>query len=217
VSVTCHGIEPSLRSGPSWAEFLAAQVKGLIACDFFSVETGLLRRLYVLFLVHHDTRLVRIAGVTVNPAADWVTGGRVLGTHKCARLLTGFARLPFSLPGIESLVLDSVAPQSMDSFRGERGVPQRDEPGDVIRRADGDLIPGQELVAGAAAGDVVEKILDPLDRDPDRRGIARDNVIDREVEPVFVGGKEVPVAIRAASPQPLDDGDGVAAAAGAVS
>ena len=88
----------------------------------------------------------------------------------------------------------------MNSFRCERGVPQRDEPRDVIRRADGDLIPGQELVAGAAAGDVVEKILDPLDRDPDRRGIARDNVIDREVEPVFVGGKEVPVAIRAASP-----------------
>ena len=110
-------------------------------------RTVVLRWLCVLFFIHHDTRLVRIAGVTANPAADWVTGGWVLGTHKFTRLLTGFARLPSSLPGIESLALDSVAPQNMDSSRGERGVPQRDEPGDVIRRADGDLIPGQELVA----------------------------------------------------------------------
>ena len=52
-----HGIEPSpRRSGPTWAEFLAAQAKGLIACDFFSVDTVLLRRLYVLFFIHHDTR-----------------------------------------------------------------------------------------------------------------------------------------------------------------
>ena len=33
----------------------------------------LLRRLYVLFFIHHDTRLVRIAGVTANPVTDWVT------------------------------------------------------------------------------------------------------------------------------------------------
>jgi transposase InsO family protein len=69
-----HDIEPSpRRSGPTWAEFLAAQAKGLIACDFFSVDTLLLRRLYVLFFIHHDSRTVRIAGVTAKPAADWVT------------------------------------------------------------------------------------------------------------------------------------------------
>ena len=69
-----HGIEPSpRRSGPSRAEFLAAQVKGLIACDFFSVDTVLFRRLYVLFFIDHDTRRVRIAGVTAKPATDWVT------------------------------------------------------------------------------------------------------------------------------------------------
>ncbi|MHB1510445.1 MAG: integrase core domain-containing protein [Acidimicrobiales bacterium] len=33
----------------------------------------LLRRLYVLVFIHHDTRLVRIAGVTATPSADWVT------------------------------------------------------------------------------------------------------------------------------------------------
>ncbi len=69
-----RGIEPSpRRSGPTWAEFLSAQAKGLMACDFFHVDAVLLRRLYVLVFIHHDTRLVRIAGVTATPSADWVT------------------------------------------------------------------------------------------------------------------------------------------------
>ncbi|MHB1519603.1 MAG: hypothetical protein ACYCYQ_15205, partial [Acidimicrobiales bacterium] len=69
-----HGVEPSpRRSGPTWAEFLATQAKGLMACDFFHVDTVLLRRLYVLVFIQHDSRLVRIAGVTAKPVADWVT------------------------------------------------------------------------------------------------------------------------------------------------
>ncbi len=69
-----HGVEPSpRRSGPTWAELLAAQAKGLMACDFFHVDTILLRRHYVLVFIHHDSRRVRIAGVTAKPVADWVT------------------------------------------------------------------------------------------------------------------------------------------------
>ena len=68
-----HGIEPSpRRSGPTWAEFLSTQAKGLMACDFFHVDTVLLRRLYVLAFIHHDTRRVRILGVTAKPVAAWV-------------------------------------------------------------------------------------------------------------------------------------------------
>ncbi len=60
-------------AGPTWAQFLRAQAKGLIACDFFTVDTVLLRRLYVLFFVDLDTRAVYLAGITANPVGGWVT------------------------------------------------------------------------------------------------------------------------------------------------
>ena len=41
-----HGIEPTPpRSGPTWAEFLRSQAATMLACDFFTVDTVLLRRL----------------------------------------------------------------------------------------------------------------------------------------------------------------------------
>ena len=42
----------------------------MLACDFFTVDTVLLRRLYVLFFVELDTRRVYLSGVTANPVGD---------------------------------------------------------------------------------------------------------------------------------------------------
>lgn len=47
--------------------------QGIVACDFFSADTVLLRRLYVLVFIELDTRLVHVAGVTSSPVAAWAT------------------------------------------------------------------------------------------------------------------------------------------------
>jgi hypothetical protein len=59
-------------TGPTWRQFLAAQTKGIIACDFFTVDTMLLRRIYVLVFVEHGSRRLHVAGATANPTGAWV-------------------------------------------------------------------------------------------------------------------------------------------------
>jgi len=61
------------RSGPGWRDFLRAQAAGIVACDFFTVESVLLRRYYVLFFIAHASRRVWLAGCTTNPTGTWVT------------------------------------------------------------------------------------------------------------------------------------------------
>jgi transposase InsO family protein len=61
------------RGGPSWTAFLRAQAGGMLACDFLTVETVGLTRLYVLFVVELDRRRVHLAGITAHPTGAWVT------------------------------------------------------------------------------------------------------------------------------------------------
>ncbi len=69
-----EGLGPApRRSGPNWSEFLRAQAEGILACDFFTVETALLKTLYVLFFIEISTRRVHVTGATRNPDAAWVT------------------------------------------------------------------------------------------------------------------------------------------------
>src|SRR3954447_18732120 len=67
------GVDPApRRTGPSWKQFLAAQARGILACDFFTVDTVFLKRIYVLFFVELSTRQVHVAGMTAHPTGAWV-------------------------------------------------------------------------------------------------------------------------------------------------
>jgi putative transposase len=60
------------RSGPSWRQFLRQQAAGMVACDFFTIETISLRRFYVLFFIELESRRVHLGGCTTNPTGAWV-------------------------------------------------------------------------------------------------------------------------------------------------
>ena len=66
------GIDPApRRTGPAWPEFLRFQAEAILACDFFTA--GLLdgTQAYVLAVIEHASRRIRILGVTLHPTGEW--------------------------------------------------------------------------------------------------------------------------------------------------
>jgi putative transposase len=67
------GIDPAPeRTSTTWASFLRSQADALLACDFFETVTLGGARLYVLAVIEHASRRIRILGAASHPAASWL-------------------------------------------------------------------------------------------------------------------------------------------------
>ena len=67
------GIDPaSERTFATWASFLRSQADVLLACDFFETVTLTGARLYVLAVIEHASRRIRVLGATPHLAASCV-------------------------------------------------------------------------------------------------------------------------------------------------
>ena len=66
------GIHPTpRRAGPTWPQFLRSQAEAILACDFFTADLLDGTQAYVLAVIEHATRRIRILGVTSHPTGDW--------------------------------------------------------------------------------------------------------------------------------------------------
>jgi hypothetical protein len=110
------GLGPAgTRGGLSWSEFIRLQVKSTIACDFFSVDTVSLRRLYVLFFVELSSRRVLLAGIIRTPVEAPKANAiaeRFVGTVRRA--------CPDRLPIADRRHLERVLRTSIDHHDGHR-------------------------------------------------------------------------------------------------
>src|SRR6266571_4962438 len=68
------GIDPApRRTGPTWSQFLRSQAEAILACDLFTVDLLDGTQAYVLAVIEHATRRIRIIGITLHPTGEWTT------------------------------------------------------------------------------------------------------------------------------------------------
>ena len=66
------GIDPApRRTGPTWSLFLRSQAEAILACDFFTADLLDGTQAYVLAVIEHASRRIRILGVTLHPTGEW--------------------------------------------------------------------------------------------------------------------------------------------------
>jgi transposase InsO family protein len=67
------GLPPApRRDAQSWRSFLRAQGESILACDFFTVDTIWLSRLYVLAFISISSRRVEYLAITSKPDTAWM-------------------------------------------------------------------------------------------------------------------------------------------------
>jgi putative transposase len=66
------GMDPApRRTAPAWPQFLRSQAEAILACDFFTADLLDGTQAYVLAVIEHATRRIRILGVTLHPTGEW--------------------------------------------------------------------------------------------------------------------------------------------------
>jgi putative transposase len=67
------GIDPAPdRATTTWTRFLRSQAEALLAADFIETVTLTGARMYILAVIEHAGRRVRVLGATAHPTAAWV-------------------------------------------------------------------------------------------------------------------------------------------------
>src|SRR5262249_13847947 len=109
------GIDPApQRACSTWANFLRSQTEALLACDFFETVTLSGAHIYVLAVIEHASRRVRILGATAHPTTSWVV--------QAARNLV----MDLQDRGCRAQLMlgdgDGKSPQLFDAVLGEGGI-----------------------------------------------------------------------------------------------
>jgi putative transposase len=67
-----NGIDPARRRpAPTWSQFLRSQAEAILACDFFAADLLDGTQAYVLAVIEHATRRIRVLGITLHPTGEW--------------------------------------------------------------------------------------------------------------------------------------------------